>query len=193
MPYHCCFLVSWFFDRQQELRPNSEIDMQSIIRRIFGDRKLPENMSNDEYDNFMKDNFPKWITEFEQSGFLEQTKLQPLKDDDELIEKLQQYKDDLVVVKYWKHGCIPCLSFAEMYKAAEQRCIAENRNIRWFSVDTKARDAKELVDFQIVDGTPTIQTFAGCKQVGSEIRATQIDELLNELYARAPPTKAASK
>ncbi|CUG87152.1 thioredoxin-like protein, putative [Bodo saltans] len=159
--------------------------MQSIVRRIFGDRKLPEGLSEDAYDKFMHDNFPKWVTEFESNGFLEQTKLPPIADEDALMDVLMKYPNDLVVVKYWKHGCIPCLSFAEMYKSAQMKCLAENKRIRWFSVDTKASDgARELVDFQLVDGTPTIQTFAGCKQIGNEIRATQLDDLMGILEQR---------
>eukprot|EP00331_Platyophrya_macrostoma_P015387 CAMPEP_0176473856 /NCGR_PEP_ID=MMETSP0127-20121128/42582_1 /TAXON_ID=938130 /ORGANISM="Platyophrya macrostoma, Strain WH" /LENGTH=148 /DNA_ID=CAMNT_0017868985 /DNA_START=313 /DNA_END=759 /DNA_ORIENTATION=- len=142
-------------------------------------------MSDAEYDSFMQTNFPKWITEFEQGGFLEKTKLPPIADEDALVDVLMSVpKEDLVVIKYWKHGCVPCLSFAEMYKAAEQMCLAEQKRIHWFSVDTKSPAAKGLVDYQIVDGTPTIQTFRGGRQVGSEIRATQIDELMRELTKR---------
>lgn len=158
--------------------------MQNIIRRIFGDRKLPEGLTEEAYDAFMHSNFPKWVTEFEDSGFLDQTKLTPIPDEECLMDVLMAHPNDLVVVKYWKHGCIPCLSFAEMYKAAERKCLLEGRPIRWFSVDTKSADARELVDFQLVDGTPTIQTFMGCKQVGNEIRATQIDELMGILEQR---------
>lgn len=158
--------------------------MQSIMRRIFGDRKLPENMSDEAYDAFMHANFPTWITEFENSGFLEQTKLPPIRDEDELVDTLMRYPDDLVVLKYWKHGCLPCLSFAEMYKAVEQKCVQEGKRIRWFSVDTKAADAKELVDFQLVDGTPTIQTFLRGKQIGHEIRSVQLEELMATLEQR---------
>lgn len=158
--------------------------MQSIVRRIFGDRKLPESMSDQEYDAFMNENFPKWVTEFENNGFLAATKLPPIVSEEDLVQKLIEHKDELVVIKYWKHGCMPCLSFAEMYKAAEQKCIAEKRPIRWYSVDTKCSSAKELVDFQLVDGTPTVQTFRNGKQVGSEIRVTQLEDLMQVLASR---------
>lgn len=159
---------------------------QNIVRRIFGDRKLPENLSSDEYDKYMHDNFPKWMKEFEDGGFLEKTKLPPIKSEEELIAKLQEHKDDLMVIKYWKHGCIPCMTFAEMYKEAAEKCAQENRRIVWYSVDTKALSTRQLIDYQLISGTPTIQTFTGRKQVGNEIRAVNLEELLAELNRRLP-------
>ncbi|GET91873.1 thioredoxin, putative [Leishmania tarentolae] len=159
---------------------------QSIVRRIFGDRKLPENLSNEEYDKYMQDNFPKWMKEFEDGGFLEKTKLPPIKSEEEFITKLQEHKDELMVIKYWKHGCIPCLTFAEMYKEAAERCCKEKKKIVWYSVDTKALNTRQLIDYQLISGTPTIQTFTGQKQVGNEIRAVSTEELLSELDKRVP-------
>ncbi|CAC9531673.1 Thioredoxin [Leishmania donovani] len=159
---------------------------QNIVRRIFGDRKLPENLSNEEYDKYMQDNFPKWMKEFEDGGFLEKTKLPPIKSEEEFIAKLQEHKDELMVIKYWKHGCIPCLTFAEMYKEAAERCSKEKKKIVWYSVDTKALSTRQLIDYQLISGTPTIQTFTGQKQVGNEIRAVNAEELLKELDRRVP-------
>lgn len=160
---------------------------QSIIRRIFGDRKLPENLSNEEYDAYMQKNFPTWIQEFENGGFLEKTKFPPIRSEEELIEKLHEHKDDLMVIKFWKHGCIPCLSFAEMYKEAEERCQQSGQRVFWYSVDSKAVGTRQLVDYQLIAGTPTVQTFCGQKQVGNEIRSTNIDDLMKELKSRMPP------
>ncbi|KAG5469748.1 hypothetical protein CUR178_01887 [Leishmania enriettii] len=159
---------------------------QNIVRRIFGDRKLPENLSNEEYDKYMQENFPKWMKEFEDGGFLEKTKLPPIKSEEELIAKLQEHKDELMVIKYWKHGCIPCLTFAEMYKEAAERCAKAQNKIVWYSVDTKALSTRQLIDYQLISGTPTIQTFTGQKQVGNEIRAVNLEELLGELDKRLP-------
>lgn len=177
---------------------------QNIVRRIFGDRKLPENLSNEAYDKYMQANFPAWMKEFEDGGFLEQTKLPAIKSEEELLEKLQEHRDDLLVLKFWKHGCIPCLTFAEMYKEAAERCKSYTggnansnsnsnkdstsgvRRIVWYSVDSKALSTRQLVDYQLIAGTPTVQTFLGQRQVGSEIRATNIDDLLKEVYARVP-------
>ncbi|CAJ1033448.1 Thioredoxin, putative [Leishmania lindenbergi] len=159
---------------------------QNIVRRIFGDRKLPENLSNEEYDKYMQDNFPKWMKEFEDGGFLEKTKLPPIKSEEEFIAKLQEHKDELMVIKYWKHGCIPCLTFAEMYKEAAERCTKAKKKVVWYSVDTKAVSTRQLIDYQLISGTPTIQTFTGRKQVGNEIRAVNAEELLEELDKRIP-------
>ena len=158
----------------------------NIIKRIFGSRKLPENMSDAEYDVFMQTHFKKWVTEFEDNGFLESTKLTPIRSEEELIDKLILHENDLVVVKYWKHGCIPCLSVAEMYKEAEKWCAKKNKKVVWFSVDSKLAESRELVDFQLVAGTPTVQTFYKMKQVGDEIRAMQLDDLLKVINERAP-------
>lgn len=163
---------------------------QNIVRRIFGDRKLPENLSNEEYDKYMQEHFPKWMKEFEDGGFLNKTKLPAIKSEEELISKLQEHKNDLMVIKYWKHGCIPCLTFAEMYKEAAERCAKEKKRIVWYSVDTKALSTRQLIDYQLISGTPTIQTFTGQKQVGNEIRAVNAEELLSELDRRVPKPAA---
>ncbi|KEG07921.1 hypothetical protein DQ04_08471020 [Trypanosoma grayi] len=156
----------------------------NIIRRIFGERKLPENLSGNDYERFMQENFPKWIHEFEESGFLEATKLPEIKSEDEFLQKLQEHKNDLMVIKFWKHACIPCLSFAEMYKQVSEQCKAEKRRIVWYSVDTKDIKTRELVEYQLISGTPTIQTFGGLKQVGKEIRATNAEDLMKEIASR---------
>lgn len=158
---------------------------QNIIRRIFGDRRLPENLSNDEYDKYMQENFPVWIREFEDGGFLEKTKLPAIQSEEEFIDKLQEHRNDLMVVKFWKHSCVPCLSFAEMYKEAAERCAREGRRIVWYSVDTKALSSRQLIDYQLISGTPTLQTFKDLKQVGKEIRLTNVDDLMKEVKARA--------
>ncbi|CBH16336.1 thioredoxin, putative [Trypanosoma equiperdum] len=157
---------------------------QNIIRRIFGNRELPENLSGSEYERYMQENFPKWIDEFEKGGFLEATKLPAIKSERDFLSKLIEHKDEIMVVKYWKHGCIPCLSLAEMYKQVSEQCKKENRRIAWYSVNTKDVSARSLVDYQLVNGTPTVQTFSRMKQVGKEIRAISAEELMRELSLR---------
>ena len=77
-----------------------------------------------------------------------------------------------------------------MYKDAEKQTLDPSnplyKKVVWFSVDTKSAPNKEVVDFQMVNGTPSIQTFFGGRQVGSEIRATQLNELMGMLQDRAP-------
>jgi hypothetical protein len=157
-----------------------------IVKRIFGNRKLPENMSDAEYEIFMQTNFKKWITEFEDGGFLDATKLPPIRNEDELIDKLMQHENELLVLKYWKHGCIPCLSVAEMYKEAQQLCMKHGKKVVWYSVDSKLAESRQMVDFQLISGTPTIQMFHKMKQVGEEVRATRIQDLMKELDLWAP-------
>lgn len=164
--------------------------MNNIVRRIFADRKRPADLTDEQYDAYLQQQFPTWITEFENNGFLEATKLPPISSEDELLSKLHQHRDQLVVLKYWKHGCLPCLSMAEMYKDAEKQTLDPShplyKKVVWYSVDTKAAPNKEVVDYQMVNGTPSIQTFLGGRQVGSEIRATQLTDLMGVLQERAP-------
>lgn len=160
--------------------------MQSIIRRIFADRPVDQNMTSEEREKFIRTSIPQWINEFEESGFLESTGLPSIKSEEEFLAKLREHKNSLMVVKYWKHGCLPCLSIAEMIKEAEKKSSESGKRIVWYSIDTHLPSAKNLIDYQLISGTPTLQTFSGQKQVGKEIRTTSLDELLREVYARAP-------
>lgn len=160
--------------------------MQSIIRRILADKPIDQEMTSEERETFLHESVPKWIKEFEESGFLESTRLPAIRNEDEFLEKLEQHKDDLMVIKYWKHGCLPCLSIAEMVKEAEKKCIETGKKIFWYSVDSRSPLSKDLIDYQLISGTPTIQTFHGQRQVGKEIRTTHLEELLREVFSRAP-------
>lgn len=155
------------------------------MRRILADKPIGQEMTSEEREKFIHESVPKWIKEFEESGFLESTRLPSIKSEDEFLEKLEEHKDDLMVIKYWKHGCIPCLSIAEMVKDAEKKCIESGKKIFWYSVDSRSPFTKDLIDYQLISGTPTLQTFRGQRQVGKEIRPTQLDELLGEVFSRA--------
>ncbi|CCW66223.1 unnamed protein product [Phytomonas sp. Hart1] len=163
--------------------------IQSIIQRIFGNHKLPTDLPGEEYEKYMQKNIPQWVKEFEDGGFLDKTKLPEIQSEEELIEKLLLHRNDLMVIKYWKHGCIPCLAFAEMYKAAAEMFTKDTspnaKRVFWYSVDTKAFSAWQLAERQLISGTPTIQTFANQKQCDDEIKATNMDELMQEIRRRA--------
>lgn len=160
--------------------------MQSIMRRILADKPMNQDMTSEEREKFIHESVPQWIKDFEESGFLETTSLPSIKSEDDFLVKLREHKDDLMVIKYWKHGCLPCLSIAEMVKEAERRTSESGKKIFWYSVDTRSSLTKKLIDYQLISGTPTLQTFSGQKQVGKEIRTTNIDELLKEVYSRSP-------
>lgn len=160
-------------------------EMLNIMRRIVADKPIQE-LSAEGNENAFQELLPKWIKEFEDNGFLEATKLESIKDEDEFVQKLQEHKDDLMIIKYWKHGCIPCLSVAEMVKEAEAKSKSNGKKVFWYSVDTHSSLAKNLVNYQLISGTPTIQTFTGLRQVGQEIRPSSTDELLTEVYKRTP-------
>jgi thiol-disulfide isomerase/thioredoxin len=164
--------------------------MQQIMRRIFADRPMPPpNTSKEEFTKM----FDVAVDEFEKSGFLDSIKFEPVTSDEDLLDKLKQHKDELVVVKFWKHGCIPCLAFGEMFKAAEQQLKDEGKPVRFFGVDQK--EVRDVPRYQLVEGTPTVLTFHQYKQVGDEIRATSlsaftasIDERLGQLHGSQPPS-----
>ena len=159
-----------------------------ILRRIFQSKPIPDGLSKDQLVEFMDHA----LTEFEDSGFLEQTKLMPIQSEEEFIQKLQEHRNDLMVIKFWKRKCIPCLSTAEMYKIAEQHFAARQegekgdcrKQVHFYSVDIKSPSTQSLVRYQMVEGTPTIQTFHNCQQVGSEIQATTLQKVVEQINAR---------
>ena len=152
-----------------------------IVRRIFGSRTLPTNLSDAEMDKYFNSNFPKWTAEFEESGFLDEVKVPAIDGEDDFLEKLRQHRDDLLVIKFWKRGCIPCLALSEMFKAAEKQCASDGRRVVFYSVDTKSPLAKELVSNELVDGTPTFQAYKGYRQIGDQIRETNLKAFLEQV------------
>ena len=156
--------------------------MQRIIQKIFSAHEIPKDMPSDQLETFVDEA----ITKFEDGGFLEENKLQPIDDEDNFLDFLRKHRNDLVVIKYWKRGCIPCLSQAEMYKQAEQLCQEHQLPITFCSVDTKKYESLPLVKWQNIEGTPTIQCFRGGKQVGDEIQAVSLPSFLQQLQTRMP-------
>src|SRR3989338_8734053 len=136
----------------------------AIVRRIFANRPLPPNDATPEEFNKAMDSA---VRDFEDSGFLDSIKLAPLNSEYDLVERLHQHKNDIVVVKFWKKGCLPCLGLAEMYKQAEKQF--EGKRVHFFSVNTKEDSCLGTVAHQLIEGTPTIQVFHGGHQIGDEI------------------------
>jgi thiol-disulfide isomerase/thioredoxin len=162
--------------------------MQQLMRRIFANRTMPpEGTSKEEFHKF----FDAAVTDFENSGFLDATKFTPIASDEELEEVLRKHKDELVVVKFWKRGCMPCLAFGEMFKAAEKQYADAGKPVKFFSVDTKADDCRDLARYQLVDGTPTILTFHKYRQVGEEIKETSLETFTRAVNQRIPAPAAA--
>jgi thiol-disulfide isomerase/thioredoxin len=157
---------------------------QRIVKMIFGDRKLPEGLSDTEMDKYFSSNFPQWITEFEEGGFLDSTKVPSIVGEDDLLTKLRDTKDGMFIIKYWKRGCIPCLATSEMYKEAEGRAKSEGKNISFYSVNIKDEACKEMVENQLVEGTPTFQAFCNNKQMGDEIKEMNMAAFWGKLEER---------
>lgn len=157
--------------------------MQQLMRRIFADKQMPpEGTPKEEFHKF----FDNAVKEFEEGGYLDKVKLAPIASDDELCEVLRRHKNELVVVKFWKRGCIPCLAYGEMFKTAEKQFQDDGKPVRFFSVDTHAPLCKDLARYQLVDGTPTILTFHGSRQVGDEIKEVSLASFMKVVDDRIP-------
>eukprot|EP00672_Neobodo_designis_P020832 CAMPEP_0174827332 /NCGR_PEP_ID=MMETSP1114-20130205/645_1 /TAXON_ID=312471 /ORGANISM="Neobodo designis, Strain CCAP 1951/1" /LENGTH=157 /DNA_ID=CAMNT_0016060965 /DNA_START=50 /DNA_END=523 /DNA_ORIENTATION=- len=155
--------------------------MQQLMRRIFANRQMPpEGTSKEEFHKF----FDEAVRDFEDGGFLDTVKFTPIASDEELEDVLRKNKDDLTVVKFWKRGCMPCLAFGEMFKAAEKHYQETGKRVKFYAVDTKAPGCTELARYQLVDGTPTILTFRGYRQVGEEIKETSLAAFTAAIDAR---------
>ena len=148
----------------------------NIVRRIFANRPLP---SQDAGEEEFKKQFDQAVKDFEEGGYLEQNKLAPINTEYDLVEKLHQHKNDLVVLKFWKRGCLPCLGLAEMYKQAEQQF--QGKNVVFFSMNTKEDSCLPTVAHQLVEGTPTVQVFYQGKQVGDEIMAQSLNSFMDKI------------
>ena len=175
--------------------------MKRLLQRIFDGTEIPKGLSKQEFQQFMDEH----IAKFEEGGYLASTKLPPINDESHFIEELHHADNDLVVLKFWKRRCLPCLSMAEMYKEAEQHFDEENKRlpppssdlaaepslpkVRFFSINTKDPVARPVVDRQMVEGTPTIQVFQCGRQVGGEIQSTQLEDFIRELNKMRVPMK----
>lgn len=161
----CRKRCSWI-GKKIKKRNTSKKKMNNIVRRIFADRKRPADLTDEQYDAYLQQQFPTWITEFENNGFLEATKLPPISSEDELLAKLHQHRDQLVVLKYWKHGCLPCLSMAEMYKDAEKQTQDPShplyKKVVWYSVSLRRRYICSRSDFRWFTSRLAIQRRAHC-------------------------------
>mmetsp|Transcript_148848 Transcript_148848/g.260071 ORF Transcript_148848/g.260071 Transcript_148848/m.260071 type:complete len:173 (-) Transcript_148848:94-612(-) len=89
----------------------------------------------------------------------------------EFEKKLRENKDKLMIVKFWKHQCLPCLSYGPFLKKAEEE-LKKNPNVVFYSVDIKRPENLKLSAWQRIMGTPSLQTFHGMRQVGECIEST---------------------
>lgn len=147
------------------------MSVAAIVRRIFATRSFP---SQDAPEDEFKKNFDAAVTEFEDGGYLDQIKLPPINSEMELVQRLHEHRDDIIILKFWKRGCIPCLGFGEMYKAAEQHYAAPGGRVHFYSVNTKQESCFATSAYQLVEGTPTLQVFHKGRQIGDEIMSTSL-------------------
>eukprot|EP00756_Hemistasia_phaeocysticola_P054344 Hpha_TRINITY_DN30274_c0_g1::TRINITY_DN30274_c0_g1_i1::g.27172::m.27172 len=118
-----------------------------------------------------------------------QTALPSIRGDLEMVSRLHEHRDQLVAIKFWKRGCIPCLATAEMYKKAEafhgitQMMPDGTRKpgVVFYSVDVKDDTNADAQDYHMVEGTPALLKFWNGKQVGGDVQISQLDPLLANL------------
>ena len=152
--------------------------MQDILHRIFKDKQFPPNATKDEMHKF----FDESVKDFENGPFLKDTALPVVESETGFQEKLFEHRDEVLLVKFWKRNCIPCLSVAEMYKKAEKRCSDEKLPVRFYSINTKEDPNRSVTDYQLIEGTPTLQRFHNFAQIGDDIQATTFDDLMSAIY-----------
>jgi hypothetical protein len=153
-----------------------------IVRRIFADRPIDRDLPEEEF----KKVFDAAVKEFEDGtpdgkkpSYLDQIKLTPVTSEFDLVQRLHEHRADIVVLKFWKRGCIPCLGFGEMYKAAEQHF--KGKRVHFFAVDTKQESCFGTCAYQLVEGTPTLQVFHGGRQIGEEIMSTSLSAFCDRI------------
>eukprot|EP01064_Diplonema_japonicum_P005564 TRINITY_DN13705_c0_g2_i1.p1 TRINITY_DN13705_c0_g2~~TRINITY_DN13705_c0_g2_i1.p1 ORF type:complete len:177 (+),score=41.50 TRINITY_DN13705_c0_g2_i1:47-577(+) len=152
-----------------------------FTQRIFPPGLMKPGMTKEEFGKL----FERRLREFEEGGFLEETKLPPIRGEEEFLRKLAYHKrnDELMVVKYWKKGCMPCLSKAEMYKEVEQWMNEDRPGAAFYSIDIHHKDNLDLSERQLVDGTPSIQKYWNCQQVGGEVRVNEKQSFMENIKA----------
>ncbi len=96
--------------------------MKKLLQKIFAGKDIPPGLGKEEFQKFMDQS----VHEFEEGGYLAANALTPIYGGEEaFIDALDASEADVVLVKYWKRRCLPCLSFAEMYKEAEGYFVQE--------------------------------------------------------------------
>ncbi|KAJ9450864.1 thioredoxin [Diplonema papillatum] len=155
--------------------------MQDFLQRIFPASAMTPGMSKDDFRKV----FDQRLRDFEEGGFLEQTHLPGIVGQDDFLRKLALHsnRNELMVIKFWKRSCIPCLSKAEMYKGVEQTLLKENAGIVLYSINIHDPANTQLADQQLVDGTPSLQKYWDYRQVGGEVRVGSRDGFLDNINA----------
>eukprot|EP01061_Rhynchopus_euleeides_P029983 TRINITY_DN4968_c0_g1_i1.p2 TRINITY_DN4968_c0_g1~~TRINITY_DN4968_c0_g1_i1.p2 ORF type:complete len:177 (+),score=78.80 TRINITY_DN4968_c0_g1_i1:119-649(+) len=150
-----------------------------FMQRLFPPGSVSPDISKEEFSK----EFERRLEKLENSGFLEENGLPKIEGEDELARKLAYHKQrqELVVIKYWKRGCIPCLSKAEMFKEVERWMLAEKPQSVFYSIDIRHPLNRDLADRQLVDGTPSIQKYWGGRQVGGEVRVNDQPSLMKNI------------
>eukprot|EP01062_Namystynia_karyoxenos_P044483 TRINITY_DN32799_c0_g1_i1.p1 TRINITY_DN32799_c0_g1~~TRINITY_DN32799_c0_g1_i1.p1 ORF type:complete len:209 (+),score=84.83 TRINITY_DN32799_c0_g1_i1:80-628(+) len=154
-----------------------------LMRRLIASADAPMP-ANDR--SLMMDWMMRQVERYE-AAFNPTVKLPEIRGEQQLVETLAKHPDQLVVVKYWKQQCIPCLAYGDMYKRAEGWFKSETvrqgkQGIVFYSVNIKDRENLEMSDRQLVEGTPTIQKFWNGRQVGGEVQCMELNNFCRNTW-----------
>jgi len=89
--------------------------------------------------------------------------------EEDFEKKLKENKDKLLIIKYWKHRCLPCLAYGPFMKEAEETLKKDHPRCEVLSVDIKRPENLKLAAWQRVMGTPTVQYYYQGRQVGENV------------------------
>eukprot|EP01060_Flectonema_neradi_P031144 TRINITY_DN4653_c0_g3_i2.p1 TRINITY_DN4653_c0_g3~~TRINITY_DN4653_c0_g3_i2.p1 ORF type:complete len:179 (+),score=21.27 TRINITY_DN4653_c0_g3_i2:51-587(+) len=152
-----------------------------FMAKIYPPQEMDPTLSREHY---MKE-FQRRLDAYESSAEFEGTKIHPLYGETSFLQKLAYHKkrNELVVVKFWKKGCIPCHARANMFKDTEKWLLDKNPGAVFYSIDIHHPENRGLEKRQLIEGTPHIQKFWNGKQVGGDVQASSKDSLISNLLS----------
>ena len=103
------------------------------MAKIYPPQQMDPNMTREQYTR----EFQRRLDAYENSSEFEGTKIHPIVGENAFIQKLTYHKkrNELVVVKFWKNGCIPCHARANMFKDTESWLLEKKPGAVFYSVD----------------------------------------------------------
>ena len=128
-------LHSYPTPHQKAIHKTRTMSTFDFMQTLFPPGSVSPDISK---EDFAKE-FDRRIKQLEGSGFLTKNGLPKIEGEEELTRKLAFHasQKQMVMIKYWKRGCIPCLAKAEMFKEVEGWILDNNPGCAFYSVDIK--------------------------------------------------------
>eukprot|EP00996_Jenningsia_fusiforme_P004154 NODE_4958_length_738_cov_23.359942_g4602_i0.p2 GENE.NODE_4958_length_738_cov_23.359942_g4602_i0~~NODE_4958_length_738_cov_23.359942_g4602_i0.p2 ORF type:complete len:168 (+),score=38.79 NODE_4958_length_738_cov_23.359942_g4602_i0:119-622(+) len=122
--------------------------------------------------------WPQWfdsrLEEYERQN-LKEMHIPEIVGEEDFERKLREHKDKLMVIKFWKHKCVPCLAYGPFMKKASVTLQSEQPDCVFYSLDIKRDENRSLSMWQRITGTPTVQYFYGHRQIGHCVEETSYE------------------